>query len=473
MGAVALAGFIKGWSKAESERIDKEREDQETLMLNRLKTAALNKKQIEEEGVKLKQAAKSRYDFVETNFADATEQQKIAIASNPFIVEQLTAKINAREVITKEDLDKFLVTNLDKIKWKTAKEYYESQAQPFMATPIQALETQTGRLGERISPKRSKLESMSATFGAKSPEELLAYEGAKRPEAPEVLGSMRSGFLSKPKSFDQQIDQQLQMVYSLEQSNPDSPEFKEAKSKLDSMITWKETLNPAQATIASRINDLGLKANEFAKAGDTDNESRLLKEIRRLQSYQSTEKGKEGKSFDDMTYSQISSSLTKGVVNQLGEFFGPDVKDQLIIETSLDGSSTFKYTGTNEQLRKAIYQKRNEIVKQIAQPWLVKNKPTTAAARQAILSTGVQLKDDGTLSDEVVFFRGVDQPEPEASDAFKGKIAGAPVAPAAVTGANQKTVTKAQVEMVAKNKGVSYKEAADKARQDGYTILGE
>jgi len=428
MGVAALTGLITGFAKAESERIDKEREDQETLMLNRLKLAAANKKQIEEEGVKLKEAAKSRYDFVETNFVDATEQQKIAIASNPFLISQLKAKIEARESVTKEDLDKFIIANTDKIKWKTAKEYYESLAQPSTVTPIQTVGEQTGRLGERISPKRSKLESMAATFGAKSPEELLAYESAKRPEAPEVLGSIRAGFLAKPKSFDQEMDQQLQTVYRLEQSSPDSPEYKEAKSKLASMITWKETLNPTQATIANRINDLGLKANEFAKVGDTDNEAKLLKEIRRLQSYQSPEKGKEGKSFDDMTYSQISSSLTKGIVNQLGEFFGPDVKDQLIIETSLDGSSTFKYTGTNEQLRKAIYQKRNEIVKRIAQPWLVKNKPTTAAARQAILSTGVQLKDDGTLSDEVVFFRGVDQSEPEASDDLKRKVTGASAA---------------------------------------------
>ena len=356
MGVAALTGLITGFAKAESERIDKEREDQETLMLNRLKLAAANKKQIEEEGVKLKEAAKSRYDFVETNFVDATEQQKIAIASNPFLISQLKAKIEARESVTKEDLDKFIIANTDKIKWKTAKEYYESLAQPSTVTPIQTVGEQTGRLGERISPKPSKLASMAATFGAKSPEELLAYESAKRPEAPEVLGSMRAGFLvkkEKEKSIDTQIEEEkAKGLAALEQFGENSDQYKASVNRVKLMTNYKENFEETDATLEKKLQRL-----EVAEYNETDPEKKkqLGVELKALQT--AVRVNKMAISIKDTgekekTYSQIKASINDYVANNMRDDRGFDWKKYVDFKKYVDPATKeeFVYRTIKENL---------------------------------------------------------------------------------------------------------------------------
>ena len=46
---IAMMGLIQGFAQGTSDRITREREEEKTLIANRLKMAALNKKQREEE----------------------------------------------------------------------------------------------------------------------------------------------------------------------------------------------------------------------------------------------------------------------------------------------------------------------------------------------------------------------------------------------------------------------------------------
>ena len=107
--SVALMGFLTGLAKGSTERIKKEREDNEALIENRLKMAATNKLRREKEREAQRALLNERYSTISSYLpADATEEQKLALVSNEAIAKEYVAKRSAGADI---DLNKFLVVN--------------------------------------------------------------------------------------------------------------------------------------------------------------------------------------------------------------------------------------------------------------------------------------------------------------------------------------------------------------------------
>lgn len=390
---IAMMGLIKGFAEGTTERIKKEREDEEALIANRFKMAALNKKQREEEAKAQKEAAKSRLDRVETLFPGASLEQKLALVSNESMFQI------AEQQMLKEgdlDLDKFIVVNKEKIPptFKTAQDYVNSitaRPQGEMKMP----EQQTKEVFfANVSPSAGRQQALASQFGATA-EELYAYEGLTSPIEAPVFGSVNLESLKKDKTIDQRMTEaSTAYADAVTTYGKDSPEAAAAKTAYTDLKTMKEELDPDEANWASYVGKLKLA---ILTAKTPEDKAAAEKEYDKVIALE--QRGKEGESEKIPSATALSNLFSKAAARAVTEEYGSKVKsDELVIETAPDGTSSFKYIGNDTAMQKQINEFARNSIKSLIGVYLDKEgKPLNRNVEAAIRSMGLTLDDSGRV----------------------------------------------------------------------------
>jgi len=391
----AMTGFLTGFAKGASKKIEKEREDEETLMLNRFKIASANKKVADEERSAEEKILQERLGFVNTYTPQATDQQKIALLSNPFLVSQLQDKIKSNQIDTIDvdgksvvDLDKYLYINKDKIptEFTTVKAYMDSLQDKTTGeyVPLQSRSV----MGANVSPSTTKMQSMAAGLGG-TVDELLSYENRKPKQPREMFGSIVAGSLKKDQTIDQRFETAAQEALDAQQQfGEDSPESKAANENFNVIKDFKDSLDPKEATWASYISNLKLA---IVKSKDPNEQSQLRAKLNREQKMVGDDKGADGKV---PTASVMSNLLRNAASNAVEIMFGARVKDQLVFTTNDVGITTFKYIGTDEKIQKDIREEGRRAMSRALSPYLDNGVPVNDDVRLAM--SVHQYKFDGT-----------------------------------------------------------------------------
>jgi hypothetical protein len=392
--SVALMGFLTGLAKGSTERIKKEREDNEALIENRLKMAATNKLRREKEREAQRALLNERYSTISSYLpADATEEQKLALVSNEAIAKEYVTKRSAGEDI---DLNKFLVVNKEKVPqgFKTTRQYLDSLTaapEPVSQEQMQqAFGEQRGFLGARTGVSAGRAEKMAQQFGGTAGE-LLAYEKPMEPMQMPEIARMNVEMLKDPKRKTPQQrldDYQNAYIDAVEQYGADSPESKAMQTEAITLRDRIKALEPKQETFTSML-DAAKVTMANARPG-TPEYAAAEREVNRLVNI--GKKDKDNVPTLPQTRSLFAGTATQAVTAEFGNLVGKGI----VIETSLDGTPTYKYTGgdKNEAAKiKAVG--LNAIKRQYSTMSDAQGRPLNEDIRRALIEFGVEFNQNG------------------------------------------------------------------------------
>lgn len=456
--SVALTGFLTGFAKGAKERVEKEKEENEALIANRLKTAATNRLLRQKEVEAQKQLLKDRLESVSAFLPpDATEEQKLALVSNKEIADTFVA---ARKDNPNLDVNKFLVVNKDKVpkNFTSVQQYLDTisaSPTPVAQEQIDTIRQTQGAFGARVG---ANVEKMAQQYGV-SAGELLAYEQPMTtPELPQFASINLETLRDLPSADKILSDAKTEAFNAVTEFGKDSPEAKAAITKFNDLqnITKAQeevTAEVRLGRVTARMASLDSKSPEYKQlAGERDRLNALVRSNKAAQRIPG-----EG---DDSGYNESKIAATVRNIRQAQaaalERAGL-VKDNVVMTTSIDGSITFTPKNSGG-FNKAV----TDIMDSVARDYLapIADKPYAIGAKQILLRPVEPLTPAPAPVIPPAAAPVTSPPRAEQRTTVDGKI----VPP------TTKTVTRAQVQAVAASKGVTFNEAADAARSQGFTI---
>lgn len=392
---VALTGFLTGFYKGAKERVDAEREENEALIQNRLKMAQTNRLVRQKEVAAQKDLLTGRLASVSAYLpADATEEQKLALVSNEEIATQFKELRSKGEEV---DLNKFLVINKEKIpqNFKSVTEYIDSISAaptPVSQEQIDTIRQTTGAFGARTG---ANVEKIAQQYGA-SAGELLAYEQASGVPVVPQFARMDVSVLKneKTKDIDTRIKESQSMYLdALDEFGADSQEAKVAKAQYDNLNLLKTELEPESVKWADYVGKLKMA---IVNAKTPQERAAAQQEYNKVIAVekQGKDSGEGGGKIP--TANTLSGLLTKAGTRAVTEKFGGDVAKNLIVDTAPDGSTSFRYIGTDPVARAQVLNTAKEAMRYAVQPYLdMTGRPLNRDVEVALRTQGVQFNDAG------------------------------------------------------------------------------
>jgi hypothetical protein len=450
----ALQGLMTGFAKGAKERNEKEREENEAIIQNRLKLAATNRTLRQKEMDAQQQLLRTRLGTVSSYLPeDATEEQKLALISNEEIAKQF---VDLRSKGEEVDLNRFLILNKDKVpqNFSTVQQYIENIAASPAPVPqerIDALRQTRGFMGGRTGVN---VEKIAQQFGA-SASELLAYE--ERSGVPMVpqFARMNVNMLRTEKTKDVNTrikDAQSMYIDALEEFGQDSQEAKVALSRYENLKTLKEVLEPKDVKWADYVGSLKMA---IVNAKTPQEREAAQREYNRVLQVERMGKGEEGEGKIPSA-NTLSNLFGRSGTRAIQERFGNMVGQNIIIDTGVDGSSTYRFIGMDTAGREKVQLEVQEAIRFTALPYLdTEGRPLNRDVEVALRANGVQFDGEGRA---VFRARG-----PRRED----DVSAGPQS----TQNSGRTRTRAQIQAVATANNVSYEVAAQGARAQGYTII--
>jgi hypothetical protein len=440
--SVALTGFLTGFAKAGKERIEKQREEEEALISNRLKMAAANKIKREKETDAQKALLTGRYEKVLPYVAGLSEQQILGLVSNDEIATQFYNRASKGETV---DVNTFLKINEDKIpqNFTTVKNLIAQISDapaPVDSKTIDSLTDTEGFFGARLMTP-GRVQKTAQQYGG-SAEELLAYENA--PDVAEMpqVATLNVDAIKKPKTLEDRITEASTAAVDAYESG-DVPAAKQAAERLKTLRELKKTLDPEQASWADTMGQLKMAMLN----GTPEERAAATKEYDKAMAIENRGK-KDGESDKIPSATALAGLLRNAGVNAVAQKYGPSLKKDLVIETDNFGNSSFKYIGNDPVMQKQVNDTAQAAQRNVARLYTLPNgKPMNRDVQAAFAVAGLNLNEA--------------PPPPAAADTSN-----------APTRANAaKTRTRAQIQAVANANGISYDEAAAGAKAQGYNII--
>ena len=439
----AFVGFMTGFAKGAKERIEKEREEEEALISNRLKMAAANKIKREKETDAQKALLTGRYEKVLPYAAGLSEQQKLALVSNDEIATQFYNRASKGETV---DVDMLLKINEDKIpqNFTTVKNYIaqiSAAPAPVAASAVDSLTSTEGLFGARLATP-GRAQKIAQQYGS-SAEELLAYENTSAMTEMPQIATLNVDAIKKPKTLEERITEaSTSAVDAYESGNMQAA--KDAAARLTTLRELKKTLDPEQASWADTMGQLKLTMLN----GTAEEKAKATKEYDKAMAIENRGK-KDGEGGDKIPSATALAGLLRNAgVNAVAQKYGPSLKKDLVIETDSFGNSSFKYIGNDPVMQKQVNDTAQNAQRNVARLYTLPNgKPMNRDVQAALAVVGLDLTQA--------------PPAPPATDT--------PPAPPRTNAA--KTRTRAQIQVVADANNISYDEAAAAAKAEGYTII--
>ena len=393
--SIALTGFLTGFAKGAKERIDTQREENEAMIQNRLKMAQTNRLLYKKEQDAQKQLLNDRLSTVSSYLPEgATEEQKLALISNEEIAKQF---VDLRSKGEEVDLNKFIVVNKDKIpaNFSTVQNYIDTISAapaPVSQEQIDTIRQTRGALGARVG---ANVEKLAQQYGV-SAGELLAYEEKSGVPVVPQFARMNVSILKneKAKDVDTRIKEAQSMYLdALDEFGADSQEAKVAKAQYDNLQVLKTELEPETVKWADYVGKLKLA---IVNAKTPQERAAAQQEYNKVIAIE-----KQGQSSGEgggkiPTANTLSGLLTKAGTRAVTEKFGGDVAKNLIVDTAPDGSTSFRYIGTDPTARAQVLNTAKEAMRYAVQPYLdMTGRPLNRDVEVALRTQGVQFNEAG------------------------------------------------------------------------------
>jgi hypothetical protein len=392
----ALKGFITGFAKGAKERIEKEREENEAAIQNRLKMAATNRTLRQKELDAQKQLLTGRLETVSSYLPeDVTEEQKLALISNEEIAKQF---VDLRSKGEKVDLNQFLVVNKDKVpqNFSTVQQYINTISTapaPVAQERVDAIRQTRGIFGARTG---ANVEKMAQQFGA-SAAELLAYE--ERSGVPMVpqFARMNVNMLrnEKTKGIDDRLkDAQSMYLDALEQDGADSQAAAVAKQRYDNLLVLKDQLDPEKVKWADYVGSLKMAIVNAKTPAERQAAQREYDQAIAIERRGRDTDGEGGGKIP--TANTLSNLLARSGTRAVTEQFGSQVGQNLIIEQTPDGGASFRYIGTDTAARDRITNAARQAMRFTVQPYLdMEGRPLNRDVEVALRANGIEIDGNG------------------------------------------------------------------------------
>jgi len=436
----AFVGFVTGFAKGAKERIEKEREDEEALISNRLKMAAANKIKRETETNAQKALLTGRYEKVLPYAAGLSEQQKLALVSNDEIATQFYNRASKGETV---DVDMLLKINEDKIpqNFTTVKNYIaqiSAAPAPVDSKTIDSLTDTEGFFGARLMTP-GRLQKTAQQFGG-SAEELLAYEQPQEIEQLDNIARINVDMLRPKKDGDDRLkDAEIAVFDAIDQFGKDSPEVKLAASNYAAIKAVQAELDPTSATFAKMLDRAKMDVANAAPADKKATQDALdyLLSI--------DQRGK-AKDVDPnkLTLPQQRSLLNAVTTNALAAQY-PRYKDDIARQTDpITGDVTLVAISSNEQVTAELRNTQLAALKGMYDEYYSTpdGLPKDQQTKQLLSSMGVQFDESG----RPIFKVAVPAPAPDPNkpsrvDPNAATPAAARTTPAAAAAASGQTAS--------------------------------
>jgi hypothetical protein len=391
----ALQGFMTGFAKGAKERNEKEREENEAIIQNRLKLAATNRTLRQKEMDAQQQLLRTRLGTVSSYLPpDATEEQKLALISNDEIAKQF---VDLRSKGEEVDLNRFLILNKEKVpqNFSTVQQYIENIAAspaPVPQEQIEALRQTRGFMGGRTG---ANVEKIAQKFGA-SAAQLLAYE--ERSGVPMVpqFARMDVNMLRTEKTKDVKTrikDAESMYIDALDEFGADSQEARVAKSRFDNLKELEKELNPEQVKWADYVSSLKMAIVNAKTAEERQVAQREYDQVIAVE-----RRGKETDGEGKIpTANSLITMFSRTAKNAVEQQFGNMVQSkQLIIDTAADGSSTIRYIGTDSDARARVNDVARNAMRSLASIYLDMNgRPQNRDVEAALRASGIEFDEEG------------------------------------------------------------------------------
>lgn len=393
--SIALTGFLTGFAKAGKERIEKEREENEALIANRLKMAQTNRLLRQKELDAQKQLLTGRLESVSSYLPpDATEEQKLALISNEEISKQF---IDLRSKGEEVDLNKFLVINRDKVpqNFNTVQQYIDTISAapaPVPQEQVDAIRQTRGVFGARTG---ANVEKMAQQYGM-SAAQLLSYEeNSGVPNVPQFarmdVSMLRN---EKTKDINQRLkDAQSMYIDAIEKDGPDSEAAAVAKSRYDNLMTLKDVLEPKDVKWADYVGSLKMAIINAKTPKEREDAQRQYNQVIAIERQGRDTGGDEGKI---PTANTLTNLLSRAGVRAVTEQFGNQLGQNLIVEQTQDGGATFRYIGTDPDARARVTGAARDAIRFTVMPYLdMQGRPLNRDVEVALRANGIEIDANG------------------------------------------------------------------------------
>jgi hypothetical protein len=247
-------------------------------------------------------------------------------------------------------------------------------------------------------------------------------------------------------------DAQSMYIDALEEFGQDSQEAKVALSRYENLKTLKEVLEPKDVKWADYVGSLKMA---IVNAKTPQEREVAQREYNRVLQVERMGKGEEGEGKIPSA-NTLSNLFGRSGTRAIQERFGNMVGQNIIIDTGVDGSSTYRFIGMDTTGREKVQLEVQEAIRFTALPYLdTEGRPLNRDVEVALRANGVQFDGEGRA---VFRARG-----PRRED----DVSAGPQS----TQNSGRTRTRAQIQAVATANNVSYEVAAQGARAQGYTII--
>jgi hypothetical protein len=387
----ALKGFVAGFAKGAKERVEKEREENEAIIQNRLKLAATNRTLRQKELDAQKQLLSGRLETVSSYLPeDATEEQKLALISNEEIAKQF---VDMRSKGEEVDLNRFLILNKDKVpqNFSTVQQYIDTISAapaPVSQEQIDTIRQTRGVFGARTG---ANVEKLAQQYGL-SAAELLAYE--QRGEVPQVPQFARIDveLLKKPKSIKERVEDSATAAFNaMEQFGDGSAEAKDAIAKHAELKARADLLNPQQERYARMLDEARVNVVLAQREGNPQKISQAKAELKRIEDVTRSE-------VEKFSPSDIRRSFRDVSMNAVSMLY-PRLKDNLVAVRDPNNQQIIDYqvATTNPQIAAQVQNTRLAAMSRIYYNFYA-NKDGTPANRtvaETLMASGVEFDDMG------------------------------------------------------------------------------
>jgi hypothetical protein len=429
----AFVGFVTGFAKGAKERIEKEREDEEALISNRLKMAAANKIKRETETNAQKALLTGRYEKVLPYAAGLSEQQKLALVSNDEIATQFYNRASKGETV---DVDRLLKINEEKIpqNFTTVKSYIaqiSAAPAPVDSKTIDSLTDTEGFFGARLMTP-GRLQKTAQQFGG-SAEELLAYENASAVAEMPQVAALNVDALRQPKSSKERIEEaEIKALDLMEQFGDNSPEAISAIANHAVEKARAEMLNPNQERYTKMLDEARVNFVLANRSGDPEKIKQAKQEL------DSVELATRREVTDKTSPSDIRRNFKDVSMNALSMLY-PRLKENLVAVRDPNTQQIIDYqvATTNPEIAAQVQNTRLAAMSRMYYRFYANEDgtPYNRAVAETLTASGVEFDDMGRPIFEVaVPAQAPDPNKPSRVDTPAPAPARTPAAAAAASG---------------------------------------
>ena len=429
----AFVGFVTGFAKGAKERIEKEREDEEALISNRLKMAAANKIKRETETNAQKALLTGRYEKVLPYAAGLSEQQKLALVSNDEIATQFYNRASKGETV---DVDRLLKINEEKIpqNFTTVKSYIaqiSAAPAPVGASAVDSLTSTEGLFGARLATP-GRAQKIAQQYGS-SAEELLAYENASAMAETPQVAALNVDALRQPKSSKERIEEaEIKALDLMEQFGDNSPEAISAIANHAVEKARAEMLNPNQERYTKMLDEARVNFVLANRSGDPEKIKQAKQEL------DSVELATRREVTDKTSPSDIRRNFKDVSMNALSMLY-PRLKENLVAVRDPNTQQIIDYqvATTNPEIAAQVQNTRLAAMSRMYYRFYANEDgtPYNRAVAETLTASGVEFDDMGRPIFEVaVPAQAPDPNKPSRVDTPAPAPARTPAAAAAASG---------------------------------------